>query len=40
MADEHLRIAMGKNGRAYIRDHYRWDIIMNKYERMMAKVRG
>jgi glycosyltransferase involved in cell wall biosynthesis len=40
MADERLRTAMGRNGRAYIRDHYRWDIIMNKYERMMAKVRG
>ena len=40
MADERLRAAMGRNGRAYIREHYRWDIIMDKYERMMAKVRG
>ena len=40
MADERLRTAMGRNGRAYIRERYRWDIIMNKYERMMAAIRG
>ncbi len=40
MADERMRAAMGRNGRTYIRDHYRWDIIMNKYERMMARIRG
>ena len=40
MVDERLRTAMGRNGRAYIRDNYRWDLIMGKYERMMAKVRG
>ena len=40
MADDRLRAAMGRNGRAYIRDNYRWDLIMGKYERMLAKVRG
>ena len=40
MADDRLRAAMGHNGRAYVREHYRWDTIMNKYERMMAKVRA
>lgn len=40
LADERLRSAMGRNGRAYIRENYRWDIIMNKYERMIAAVRG
>jgi glycosyltransferase involved in cell wall biosynthesis len=40
VADDRLRAAMGKNGRAYIREHYRWDIIMNKYERMMARVKA
>ncbi len=39
LADERLRSAMGRNGRAYIRNNYRWDIIMNKYERMIAAVR-
>ena len=40
LIDERLRTAMGRNGRAYIREHYRWDLIMGKYERMMAAVRG
>jgi glycosyltransferase involved in cell wall biosynthesis len=39
VADDRLRAAMGRNGRAYIREHYRWDIIMGKYERMMARIR-
>lgn len=40
MVDERLRAVMGRNGRAYIREHYRWDLIMGKYERLMARVRG
>jgi glycosyltransferase involved in cell wall biosynthesis len=38
-ADDRLRAQMGRNGRAYVRDNYRWDLIMGKYERMMAAVR-
>jgi len=38
-ADERLRALMGGNGRAYVRDHYRWDLIMGKYEKMMGAVR-
>ena len=30
---------MGRNGRAYVRKNYRWDVIMAKYERMFAKLR-
>jgi glycosyltransferase involved in cell wall biosynthesis len=40
MADDRLRAAMGRNGRAYVREHYRWDIIMAKYDRLMARIRG
>jgi glycosyltransferase involved in cell wall biosynthesis len=40
VGDERLRAAMGQNGRDYIRRHYRWDVILSKYERMIAKVRG
>ncbi len=40
MADDRLRAAMGRNGRAYVREHYRWDIIMSKYDRLMARIRG
>jgi glycosyltransferase involved in cell wall biosynthesis len=39
LSDERLRQAMGRNGRAYVRRHYRWDVIMDKYERMLARVR-
>jgi glycosyltransferase involved in cell wall biosynthesis len=38
-ADDSLRAQMGRNGRAYVRDNYRWDIIMGKYERMLGAVR-
>jgi glycosyltransferase involved in cell wall biosynthesis len=37
--DDRLRAQMGRNGRAYVREHYRWDLIMGKYEKMMAAVR-
>jgi glycosyltransferase involved in cell wall biosynthesis len=38
--DAPLRALMGRNGRAYIREHYRWELIMSKYERLIAAVRG
>lgn len=40
VGDEPLRAAMGQNGRDYVRRHYRWDVILAKYERMIARVRG
>ena len=40
MADHRLRAAMGRNGRHYIRQNYRWDVVIGKYERMFAKLRG
>jgi len=39
LSDQRLRQAMGRNGRAYVRRHYRWDVIMDKYERMLSRVR-
>jgi glycosyltransferase involved in cell wall biosynthesis len=38
--DERLRAALGRNGRDYVRQNYRWDVILAKYERMIAKVKG
>jgi glycosyltransferase involved in cell wall biosynthesis len=40
LGDADLREAMGRNGRDYVRKHYRWDVIMAKYDRMLAKLRG
>jgi glycosyltransferase involved in cell wall biosynthesis len=40
IADQSLRNLMGQNGRAYVRKNYRWDVILAKYERMFARLRG
>ena len=39
VADHRLRAAMGRNGRHYVRQNYRWDVILGKYERMFARLR-
>jgi glycosyltransferase involved in cell wall biosynthesis len=39
IADAHLRESMGRNGRAYVRQNYRWDVIIGKYEKMFARLR-
>ena len=39
LADQRLRAAMGRNGRQYVRQNYRWDVILAKYERMFAHLR-
>lgn len=39
MTDARLRAAMGRNGRAYIQQHYRWDVILQKYDRLIAALR-
>ena len=38
--DDRLRAAMGRNGREYIRRHYRWDVVLGKYERVFARIRN
>ncbi len=38
--DERLRAALGKNGIGYVREHYRWDVVLGKYERLFAKIRN
>ncbi len=40
MIDERLRAAMGHNGRVYVRQNYRWDLVVQKYERMVARIKG
>jgi glycosyltransferase involved in cell wall biosynthesis len=40
VADGQLRAGLGRNGRAYIRRTYRWDVVLGKYERIFAKVRN
>ena len=38
--DGRLRAALGRNGREYVKRHYRWDVVLGKYERIFAKVRN
>ena len=40
MMDGELRVAMGQNGREYVKKNYRWDVILSKYDRMIGKIRG
>lgn len=40
LKDPELRRTMGENGRAYVEANYRWDVIIGKYERMFARLRG
>ena len=40
VGDAQLKAAMGRNGSEYVRRHYRWDVVLNKYERIFAKVRS
>jgi glycosyltransferase involved in cell wall biosynthesis len=40
LGDERLRRAMGRNGKEYVKRNYRWDVIMTKYDRLIAAVRA
>lgn len=38
VADTRLRERMGRNGQAYVRKNYHWDVIMAKYDTLMASL--
>ncbi|MEQ1908548.1 MAG: glycosyltransferase [Vicinamibacterales bacterium] len=40
MADARLRASLGRNGREYVRNNYRWDVVLGKYEQLFAKIRN
>ena len=31
---------MGKNGRAYVQRNYRWDVILQKYEQLLTRLKA
>lgn len=35
-----LREKMGDNGREYIRQHHRWDVVMARFERLVSKIKA
>ena len=40
MRNKGVREALGRNGREYVRRHYRWDVVLARYERVFARVRA
>jgi glycosyltransferase involved in cell wall biosynthesis len=36
--DESLRRAMGENGRRYVRDNYRWDVVLARYRELIESA--
>ena len=40
MSNDRLRGALGRNGRNYIRQHYRWDVVLGRFERLVNKIKG
>jgi glycosyltransferase involved in cell wall biosynthesis len=40
VADERLRAAMGRSGREYVRRNYRWDVVLGKLDRMIARIKN
>jgi glycosyltransferase involved in cell wall biosynthesis len=39
LADERLRNRLSRNGKEYVRRNYRWDVIMQKYDRLLTALR-
>jgi glycosyltransferase involved in cell wall biosynthesis len=40
MSNGKLRERMGANGREYIRQHHRWDVVLSRLDRLITTVRG
>jgi hypothetical protein len=39
MSNARLRQTLGENGRKYIQQHYRWDSVMGRFDRLVGRVR-
>jgi glycosyltransferase involved in cell wall biosynthesis len=40
LTDAGVRTSLGRSGREYVRRNYRWETVLGKYERVLAKVRS
>jgi glycosyltransferase involved in cell wall biosynthesis len=40
MTDANVRESLGRSGREYVRRNYRWETVLGKYERVLARVRS
>jgi glycosyltransferase involved in cell wall biosynthesis len=39
LLDRRMRALMGRQGREYVRRNYRWDVVIGKFDRMLARIR-
>jgi len=40
MVNDDLRTSLGRNGQAYVKANYEWDVILDKYDRLISGVSG
>lgn len=40
MTNDALRSALGQNGRRYVQQHYLWEAVIGRFERVVARARG
>lgn len=40
MSNDRLRQALARNGRRYVQQHYRWDAVLGRLERLVARIKG
>ncbi|MQA29150.1 MAG: glycosyltransferase [Luteitalea sp.] len=40
VGDAQLRAALGRNGQEYVRNNYRWDVVLGKYERIFTALKN
>mgnify|MGYP006195725675 CR=1 FL=1 len=40
MTNDRVRGALGRNGRRYVQQHYRWDAVLARFERLVGRLRS
>jgi glycosyltransferase involved in cell wall biosynthesis len=40
MTNNRLRTRLGENGRTYVRQHFRWDAVLGRFDRLVSRARS
>lgn len=40
MSNNRLRESLGDNGRRYVQQHYRWDSVLGRFDRLVARIKA
>jgi glycosyltransferase involved in cell wall biosynthesis len=40
MSNAPLRQALGENGRTYVRQHFQWDAVLARFDKLAARLKG